>query len=199
MSPSKIHCAENDPGLASFDHVMIDIETMSLHPNNALILSIGMVEFDPTPIEGLVIGVPSLILPNLEQQLLLGREVSTGTQKFWHDQKPEASAHWADEHHRLHLSDVLYDVRTFCRNAKRIWANGTQFDLSNLVGLNTQVSGEPLWYYQSPRDMRTFCRETPATRLVPIGDALDIPGVPHEPVYDCISQAWQVWAHWSQP
>ena len=184
------------PSEPSFDHVMIDIETMSLHPNNALILSIGMVEFDPTSIERLQLGAQALILPSLEQQLLLGREVSAGTQKFWRDQKREASDHWASEGWHLDLSDVLYRVRTFCAGMSRVWANGTQFDLSNLVGLNAQVSGEPLWHYQAPRDMRTFVKETPATRLVPIGDALDIPGVPHEPVYDCISQAWQVWSHW---
>jgi hypothetical protein len=44
--------------------------------------------------------------------------------------------------------------------------------------------------------MRDRVYDMPQTRLVPIGDALDIPGVPHEPVYDCISQAWQVWSHW---
>jgi hypothetical protein len=31
-----------------FDDVMIDIETMSLHKHKALILSIGMIEFDPS-------------------------------------------------------------------------------------------------------------------------------------------------------
>src|ERR1039457_4298520 len=116
-SPSKIDCAENDPGSAGyvrnatsqqraefsarsridpvyaahhapdFDDVMIDIETMSLHPHNALILSVGMIEFDPSGlynegpgISDLKIGARSLILPNIEQQLLMGREVSKSTQ-----------------------------------------------------------------------------------------------------------------------
>ena len=182
-----------------FDHVMIDIETMSLHPNNALILSIGMIEFDPTKTDCLITGSQDLILPNLEQQLLLGREVSKGTQKFWREQKPEASNHWTREGGRTNLAAVFRTIEMFCRDKSRVWANGPQFDLSNLVELNRQLGGDgqdALWHYQAPRDMRTFCRETPATRLVPIGDALDIPGVPHEPVYDCISQAWQVWSHW---
>ncbi len=224
--PSKIDCAENDPNSVGyvqnasaaeraefsrranagehtppiFDQVMVDIETMSLHPHNALILSVGMVEFDPSEITQPVFGARSLILPNLEQQLLLGREVSTGTQKFWKAQKPEASAHWMDtDAGRMNLAGVCNMVRMFCQGKSRIWANGTQFDLSNLVELNRQLGDNSvgdLWHYQAPRDMRTFCRETPATRIVPIGDALDIPGVPHEPVYDCISQAWQVWSHW---
>jgi hypothetical protein len=185
-----------------FEHVMIDIETMSLHPNNALILSIGMIEFDPTHIEGLVIGVPSLILPNLEQQLLLGREVSASTQKFWRAQEPEASAHWADPDPSklMNLAQAMQHVRMFCDGKSRVWANGTQFDLSNIIGLNAQLGSDgqdAMWHYQAPRDMRTFVKEMPATRLIPVGaDALDIPGVPHEPIYDCIVQAWQVWSHW---
>jgi hypothetical protein len=187
-----------DEAAPTFDHVMIDIETMSLHPHNALILSIGMVEFDPSPIEGLVIGERKLFLPDLEAQLGLGREVSASTQKWWMDQSPEARKHWAATGNtREHLSSVLYRIRSFCADKKCIWANGTQFDLSNLVGLNAQVSGEPLWHYQAPNDMRTFVRRTPATRLVPIGDALAIPGVPHDPIYDSTSQAWQVWSHWA--
>jgi hypothetical protein len=185
----------------NFEHVMIDIETMSLSPNNALILSIGMIEFDPAPLDGLKIGERCLLIPEIEPQLLLGREVSAGTQKFWKDQKLEASDHWADtDQKRIMLEKVCKHVRFFCRKASRVWANGTQFDLSNLVELNRQLGADGqvdgLWHYQAPRDMRTFVKETPATRIVPIGDALGIAGVPHEPVYDCIIQAWQVWGHW---
>src|ERR1035437_8921899 len=228
-SPSKIHCAENDPGSVAyvrnatphqraeydlragvglpnrpFDHVMIDIETMSLHPNNALILSIGMIEFDPALIGGLGLGARLLLLPNLEQQLLLGREGSTGTQKFWNNQPREASDHWSSgEQGHMSLAGAIQGVKIFCEGKSRVWANGTQFDLSNIIGLNAQLGAmmaqSSLWHYQAPRDMRTFVKETPATRLVPIGDALDILGVPHEPIYDCISQAWQVWSHWQTP
>lgn len=184
----------------TFDHVMVDIESMSLSKHNALILSVGMIEFDPVPLQGLVIGSRSMIRVNIEQQLLLGREVSKGTQKWWKDQKPEAAAHWInDADRRSNLAEACLHIKNFCSRATRVWANGTQFDLANLEGLNDQLGGNSvgdLWHYQAPRDMRTFCRETPATRLVPIGDALDIPGVAHEPVYDCIIQAWQVWAHW---
>jgi hypothetical protein len=221
-----IKCAENDPGSCAyirdatpeqreafdrglteelFDHVMIDIETMSLHPNNALILSIGLIEFTPEPIEGLRIGKRKLIIPSIEQQLILGREVSASTQKWWMAQSKEARAHWAEYvGERRSMAGTLKDVRDFCRNASRVWANGTQFDLSNLVGLNMQMGAygqsndrdEPeLWHYQAPRDMRSFCRETPPTRIIP--PSMKIDGVPHDPVYDCIVQAHKVWGHWA--
>lgn len=188
-----------------FDDVMIDIETMSLHRHKALILSIGMIEFDPSGkhaqgpgIADLRIGSRSLITPFVLPQLLLGRCVDVGTQKFWADQPREAAEHWlnAKAHHNLDAACRL--VREFCAGKSRVWANGTQFDLSNLEGLAEDCKEPALWHYQAPRDMRTFIKETQPMRLVPIGPALDIPGVAHEPVHDCIAQAWQVWAHYQE-
>jgi hypothetical protein len=181
------------------DHVMIDIETLSLSKHNALILSIGMVEFDPDPIEGPRFGGQMLLLPDINRQLLLGREVSTSTQKFWRDQSEDASAHWVGYHgERVDLPSTMRWVKEFCATASRVWANGTQFDLSNLETLNEQLGPlgqKELWHYQKPRDMRTYCRETPPTRLLRSDDTLNIAGVPHEPIYDCMVQAWKVWAH----
>ncbi len=181
-----------------FEDVMIDIETMSLHPHKALILSIGMIEFDPRPIEGLKIGNQSKIILDIVPQLLLGRRVDVGTQKFWADQPTSASSHWteAPEHHRA--DEAIFLIKKFCEDKKRVWANGTQFDLSNIIGLGEDIGMSAPWHYQAPRDMRTFVRETEATRLVPIGDAIDIAGVPHDPIYDCIVQATQVWAHYRE-
>lgn len=182
------------------DHVMVDIESMSLSKHNALILSVGLIEFDPTPINGPLLGSRSLILINIEQQLLMGREVSKGTQKFWMGQKREASAHWTNpEAKRMNVAEACQHIKNFCRGKSRVWANGTQFDLTNLEVLNEQLGENgvgDLWHYQAPRDMRTFCRENPQSRLVPVGDALDIKGVAHDPVYDCEIQIWQVWAHY---
>lgn len=179
-----------------FNNVMIDIETMSLHKHKALILSVGMIEFDPSPPKAPRFGVTALIIPTLAHQIFLGRRVDAATQKFWRDQSPSASKHWREAESHCELDDVCRLVRTFCEGRDKIWANGTQFDLCNLEGLADDLgSTSPLWHYQAPRDMRTFCRETPQTRTMPLGEAFDIPGVPHEPVYDCISQSWQVWGH----
>lgn len=187
----------------TFDHVMIDIETMSLHPHNAMILSIGLVEFNPCRPSGLILGERKLIRPCLAEQLALGRHVDPKTQKFWMDQKAEAREHWLSPGLRMSLADTLKAVRFFTRNARRIWANGTQFDLSNIVGLAEQMhETEPMWYYRAPRDMRTFCEETAQTRNTgEIGPVLDFLEeykiIDHEPISDCIKQAYHVWGHWS--
>jgi len=200
----EFHCeptpAEPKPETVFVYDVMIDIETMSLSKHNALILSIGMVEFDASQRDGLRFGKRSLLLPSILHQLALGREVSKSTQKFWMDQSPGAKEHWlwhADD--QQPLADIIRHVREFTAVAPRIWANGTQFDLSNIEHLADQIGEtEPVWYYQKPRDMRTFCAETPQSRIMDIGPALDPAGYPHEPIHDCIVQAHRVWSHWQE-
>lgn len=188
--------------------VMIDIESMSLHPHNALILSVGLCEFDPWSAGiGPTIGDTVLLVPKIAEQLYLGREVSASTQAWWKEQPPEASDHWlrADEH--WSLTSVIGDIKKFCEGRQRIWANGIQFDLSNIVELKAQieardktVSPGPLWHYQAPRDMRTFCKETPVTKVLDADhwEAFKANNdlVAHHPVSDCLSQSWSVWEHW---
>jgi hypothetical protein len=181
---------------SEFNHVMIDIETMSLNRHNALILSVGMIEFDPEPIEGLRIGSRSLLVPVVSEQLFLGREVTKSTQKWWADQSPEASEHWRAPNSRVLLHTMLSCIKSFCGGKDHVWANGNQFDLANLEGLADDLKFGDLWHYQAPRDMRTFCRVTSATRLLPTGYSEE--GlIPHHPVDDSIRQAWGVWEHWS--
>lgn len=176
---------------------MIDIETMSLHKHKALILSVGLIEFDPRDAEKLHYQNTMLMVPLITPQLLLGRRVYPGTQKFWAEQSQAARNHWEHATVRHSAQEVILTVRALCAD-KTVWANGSQFDLSNLEGLAEDIGEkEPLWHYQSPRDMRTFVKTTTQGRVVQVGDALDIPGVAHDPIYDCISQAWRVWAHWS--
>lgn len=187
----------------TFDHVMIDIETMALHPHRSMILSIGMVEFDPAPIGKPTIGKTSLIVPDVIEQLMLKRWVTMPTQEFWADKKQLAAAeHWRKfSGVRDSAFYTIQQVRNFCLGKNQVWANGTQFDLSNLIGLAEDVGQtDDLWYYRAPRDMRTFIKTTPVVpgRLVEIGTAIDLGeyGIPHEPIYDCLVQIHQVWQHW---
>jgi 3' exoribonuclease, RNase T-like len=183
-----------------FEHVMVDIETMSLHKHKALILSVGMLEFDPSPEDAVLMGQSVLITPVIMPQIMLGRRVDPGTQKFWadeHRRDPRSSDHFLNAITLVSLDTMINQVREFCQDRAHVWANGTQFDLSNLDGLAEDI-GDPkeLWHYRAPRDMRTFDKTNLEGRSVPLADALDIPGVLHNPVYDCMAQAWRVWSKW---
>jgi hypothetical protein len=181
--------------------VMVDIETTSLHQSNALILSIGVVRFDPRPVDGVVFGETTLIVPSITEQLLLGRLVDPDTMKFWAAQPPEASDHWAKRYEPDTLVNAMTKLKRSLLDADRVWANGIVFDLCNLADLYQRVTGERLpWHYRAPRDMRTFCEELPQSRFSEVGDAIDMIDefkiVAHEPISDCVVQAHRVWQHW---
>lgn len=180
----------------TFNRVMVDIETMSLNKHKALILSIGMVEFDPTG-EELELGARKLIVPELTQQILIGRHVSLGTQEFWAKQPKEASAHWMRDQDRTLLRSAMCQVRDFCRGKSEVWANGTQFDLTNLEQLAIDCGeNEDLWHYRAPRDMRTVVQTLAQRRHAELPAEIAEGLVLHEPVSDCIWQALKVWEHW---
>lgn len=175
-----------------FEDVMLDIETMSLHPSNALILSIGLLEFDPTG-EKLRLGSRQLIRPDIAEQLLLGRHVDPQTQKFWMSQTCAAQDDWRIGA-QFSVEATAMNVQTFLNGTKRLWANGIVFDIGNVASLLQSVGYKEPWHYRAPRDMRTFCEHMPERRHDL--DSTGVQGTPHAALYDCEVQAYRVWAHW---
>lgn len=195
--PDESAVAEIGTYVPNFDHVMVDIESMSLHKHQALVLSAGLIQFDPRDDETLHIGEKLLLTPNILEQIVLCRRVDVGTQKFWADEikKDWRSAdHWLNPVNVIPVREMITKIGEFCQSVPNVWANGNQFDLANLEQLSEDIGGRTLWHYQAPRDMRTFVKTSKlnAKRNVPP----EVRGVPHEPVYDCISQAWRVWSNW---
>lgn len=183
--------------IARFPDAMLDIETMSLHPNNALILSIGILHFDPSPDSEPTLGARWLIKPDPRPQLLLGRNVDPDTQKFWAGQSREAKEDWVvgEVDSMLCVCDQISDAT---EGVKRLWARGTVFDLGNVASLLRQAGYKEPWHYQAPRDVRQIEEECPASRLPPLGRLDDVDGKPHAALYDCAVQAYTVWQHWPQ-
>jgi hypothetical protein len=178
-----------------FTDVMLDIETMALHPSNALILSIGLVEFDPTG-DKLELGERTLLRPDISAQLLLGRVVEPGTQKFWGDQPKDAQDNWRVGKQQT-LAETVARIASFTESTKRLWANGIVFDIGNVVSLIRQAGQKEPWHYRAPRDMRTLCEELPMRRYADL--ASNSTATAHTAIGDCIVQAHRVWAHWPQP
>jgi len=185
----------------NYDHLMIDIETLALHTRNSVILSVGMVEFNPwekSPSD--VIGGKCSLVLNVLDQVMLGRVITKGTVDFWLKQSEDAQKHWREGQPGCTLSHAVETISTMCKGKTGVWANGILFDLGNIEGLVEQVkpgSYAP-WHYQAARDMRTFCRETPERVLGEDPGILELyPNiVDHEPISDCIKQIDGVWRHW---
>jgi DNA polymerase III epsilon subunit-like protein len=175
--------------------VMIDIETMATHPNNSLILSIGLLEFDPTG-DKLALGNRTVIRPPIIEQLLMGRAVESGTQKFWAEQPKAAIDDWR-EGPRDDMAEVFSRIEAYTKDAKRVWAHGVVFDIGNVASLLRQSGYKEPWHYRAPRCARQHAEEHPTRRIDPLDEStLGSRDLPHTAVYDCIVQAHRVWQHW---
>jgi hypothetical protein len=181
-----------------YKHAMIDIETMSTHPSNALVLSCALVPFAPERSDRLLLGRTYHWRFDLVPQLVAGRKVDESTQNFWSDQPLGAQLRLL-EGKLVTLSEFHDELKDALSGIDHLWARGIVFDIGNLVTLFRNNGLVEPWSYSAPDDVRTICRHTPQTRDKDIsehGFVAEI--IPHDPVSDCIKQAHEVWAHWQE-
>lgn len=201
--------------------VMIDIETLSVHPSNAVVLSVGACWFD-IGIEG--IGPDGKLLPepvigdkfervlDVRSQLFMGRQVDKSTMEFWAAQQknnPSAVAAILTATPAI-VAVALFELRTFLNpivvgnRLERIWAHGVVFDIGNLTTLCEQTDVEVPWKYNAVRDVRTIVYQWPEVRQVPLvkmseGSVSADPApalIQHSALHDCIAQVTNLWSRW---
>ena len=192
---------------------MVDVETMSTHNLNALILSVGAVRFALSPGDQGTGPAQSLryvsslgvaphvddVLPtwwdgrlwvlDVGEQLLLGRRVDPDTQKWWAEQSDEARRHWRyPEDAPVSVAQFCTEFYAYVQGCEELWANGVVFDVGNLASL---WPGGPPWKYNCVRDARTVYRCPAANQRTelprPEGE------VRHDPVADCVEQVRRLW------
>ncbi len=78
--------------------VMIDIETLSTHPHNAVVLSVAAVSFELHRAAPQIFDSRLCVL-DIHEQIAEGREISYDAMKFWREQSPKARAHWGHSDH----------------------------------------------------------------------------------------------------
>jgi len=172
--------------------IMVDIETLSTHTSNSIVLSVGAAEFwldDPEP--GMSPG-REWVLP-IGPQIALGREISQDTLNFWKKQPREAIAAWA-EAKTTNIEDFLYAFKAFIEGTGlgyELWVHGVCFDMGNIEGLYQQHGAKAPWPYNCVRDARTIYRLFPAMRPAP--DWRDSSLIPHTPLSDCAAQVQDLW------
>jgi hypothetical protein len=163
---------------------MVDIETMSTHNSNALILSVGAVLFEMQEIGPKFIEEKHWALP-LGEQLIAGRHVDPATQKWWSEQSLETQGLWMNSFPVSSIPEFRKTFEDWIANPDELWANGVVFDIGNLASL---WPGNPPWSYSCVRDSRTVRKLMPETRTLPEMDER-----PHEPVADCRTQIRDLW------
>jgi|GEM_PF-2515454 hypothetical protein len=185
-----------------YANLMLDIESMSLHPGRALIVSLGAVPFDLTPAEP-VMGPPLLLVFDLAEQLVEGRVVDQGTQRFWNRQPRAACAHFVDplfegEGQIIAVRCSLHDLHRRLSNFAadhlapgfEVYSQGVAFDIANLAGAMADDGHDTPWHYANVVDCRTLRRKLPRRRGA---EAVTLPAAAHDPVHDCMKQIRALW------
>lgn len=165
-------------------HIMIDIETLSTC-SNAVILSIGAVEFDAT-----TLGKKFHTTIDIDSCLKHGLSIEGRTVAWWMDQSDNARNVFRTPGYTL--PDVLqafsFTSEMPWSNAQ-VWANGTDFDIAILANAYKKCGMKVPWAYNAVRDYRTMRKEFPIVKTEPI--------VAHNALDDAIAQAKTLQAIWA--
>lgn len=161
---------------------MIDLETMGLKPN-AAIVSIGAVVFTESQI------AEQFHMPvSLASCTSHGLTTDPSTVDWWMKQSAEARSSWQrDDAPSLGdalsaFSQWLSDVSGRSERNLRPWGNGADFDLVLLKSAYNALNADPPWRYYNHRCFRT---------IKGLFDVPELPrhGVHHNALDDAISQA----------
>lgn len=136
--------------------LMIDIETLGTN-YDSVILSIGLAKFSPFG-DG-VLDVLEL-KPTIEDQMsIYDRKIDEDTFKFWSRQPQEVIDSTFDDTGRMSFVDCMEVLYHYSWNQKRIWANGSAFDITILEHAFRQTlvdRPQPVpWPFYEVRDART--------------------------------------------
>lgn len=155
--------------------IQFDIETLSLHPTNAVVGEIGIhVDHLFLDTEGRVrVGSDALIsvLLDMEEQQRLGRELDIGTIQWWLKQNATARNVMAVPHDRKRVFDTIQAVDTFVRKHMDIaevkgskvfiLSSAPAFDMTNVRSLYEAAGMEHPWQHwqeHSQRTLRKLCK-----------------------------------------
>lgn len=178
-------------------HCMVDIETLAAG-RDAMVLSIGAVEFDPFTVGELGSRFYTVIDPVSAQQA--GLRIDAATIMWWMNQGAEArgAVFGALPESRVTLASALEAFLAWYRawRIAAVWANAPTFDLAILrdAFAAIQRQGHDVrvpWHYRDERDFRTACRIVLGKEKVTYwGLPADLAGLPkHHALADAARQA----------
>jgi hypothetical protein len=135
--------------------VMIDLETLATS-TDAAILTIGAVKFDPF---GSEIKEPAMdsfyVKVDLDSCDRIGLVTNDDTIAWWGNQSKEAQEAAFDPTDRIQIEDAFAQLYKFCWGAKRVWSNGSCFDIMICEHVFKKVGRAVPWKFWEIRDVRT--------------------------------------------
>ena len=182
-------------------HFMIDIETLSTAVN-AVVLSVGAVEFDPITGE-----IKRKFYYELDLSEQNGRHISASTVQWWFKQCVENQKNidlmvkenkWKNgvEFVLHRLKDFIWGFESFLAGTEKrnegykkiaLWACDPDFDLAILANLYEEHNLPVPWKYSEPKSVRTV-------RLLSQLKNIEMPKdeASHNALEDCIRQAKEI-------
>lgn len=157
---------------------MLDLETLG-NGNNACILSIGVVLFDPKGD-----GIHSKFEVHVDPAscVAAGLQMDASTVMWWLDPGRAAARDELFMHARIDLRDALARTSGFLVNDRPVWGNGATFDNVILRSAYKATGTSCPWMFWNDRCYRTIKSLHPGVKLERVG-------VHHSAVDDAASQA----------
>jgi exodeoxyribonuclease VIII len=156
----------------SFDHVMIDIETLGTKANS-VITSISAVRFS---METGVIVAELEVYVDIDSCLKYGLEIDGSTLKWWASQ-PNVAESIPDDCKDLKKS--LKILSKFITKDDKVWGNSNRFDLGVLDNAYQKTGLSLPWNFRKERDVRTLVSFKPE-----IKENLEFKGTRHRGMDD---------------
>ena len=134
---------------------MIDLETLNTTPD-ATILTIGAVKFDPFGRELQEPKMDSFYCKvDTDSCDRIGLTTNDDTIAWWASQSKEAQDAAFDPTDRLDIEEAFARLYKFCWGAKRVWANGSCFDIIICEHVYRKINRAIPWKFWEIRDVRT--------------------------------------------
>ncbi len=143
-----------------FEHVMIDIETLSTK-NNARILTISAVKFNlleenQNKIEN---ELEMLIDQDLTYEEMQAFDINVDTMSWWEKREKEIYEYNFKKEPRINLKDALIRLNEFLgKSTKHFWCQGMNFDPIILEHAYSFYGLKPVWKFYEWRDSRTIIK-----------------------------------------
>ena len=176
----------------TYKNIMVDLETMGIN-NDAAILSIGAVWFDPSED---TLGPTFYRDISLKDCIQRGMGVDAGTIKWWMEQTDEARKY-------IYITEggplphVLNDFTRFCSQPKqgfaqrkdlRLWGNGSTFDNVILASAHNRAEVTVPWSYRGNMCFRTLRM---LAKELGVDHKVEDVGTKHNALDDAVFQANQ--------
>lgn len=136
--------------------LMIDLETLATS-TDAAILTIGAVRFDPFGKDVEEPAMKSLYIKvDLDSCDELGLVTNDDTIAWWANQSKEAQEEAFGEGDRIHIRDAFDQLYKFSFGCKRVWSNGSIFDVMICEHIFRKIGKAIPWQFWQIRDVRTI-------------------------------------------